>query len=173
MNQCLFRRLKALNYHNSHNSFLWPEYFIDFDFVKDGFIVRLQHPSCVYITAQRQYTHCSSKDAYTSKIPCYLTLVYFGAKADWAVWIQTIKVRTEQYTKEINYLHLTIGFFETFFHKGAIKFYIIMNACINTKLTNVILIIGNGLSLYNNQHILDIIFITITKVQYKRLLNFC
>ena len=48
-----------------------------------------------------------------------------------------------------------------------------MNVCIDTKLTNVILIIGNGLSLYNNQHILDIIFITITKVQYKRLLNFC
>ena len=31
------------------------EYFIDF-YVKDGSQVRLRHPSCVYITAQRQYT---------------------------------------------------------------------------------------------------------------------
>ena len=44
------------NFDNSHNSFLWPEYFIDFFYVKDGSHIRLWHPSCVYITAQRQYT---------------------------------------------------------------------------------------------------------------------
>ena len=36
-------RIKAFNidnFDNSHNSFIWPEYFIDF-YVKDGFHVRL------------------------------------------------------------------------------------------------------------------------------------
>ena len=50
-------------------------------YVKDGSHVRLRHPSSVYITAKRQYTACSTKDAYTSEItflalnPCkYLIL---------------------------------------------------------------------------------------------------
>jgi len=34
---------------------------------KDGSHVRLRHLSCVYITAQRQYT-AVQKDAYTSEI---------------------------------------------------------------------------------------------------------
>ena len=52
------RGLKALkfdNFENSHNSFLWPEYFIDY-FCEKGFHVRLWHPSWVYFSAQRQYT---------------------------------------------------------------------------------------------------------------------
>ena len=35
---------------------LKPVLFHWFFYVKDGFQVRLWHPSCVYITAQRQYT---------------------------------------------------------------------------------------------------------------------
>ena len=49
------KSIKFDNFDNSHNSFLWPEYFIDF-YVKDDSHARLRHPSCVYITAQRQYT---------------------------------------------------------------------------------------------------------------------
>ncbi len=38
-------------------------------YIKDGSHVRLWHPSCVYITAQRAETvHCSTKDVYTSEI---------------------------------------------------------------------------------------------------------
>ena len=44
------------NFDNSHNSFLWQEYLIDFFYVKEGSHVRLWHPSCVYFTSQRQYT---------------------------------------------------------------------------------------------------------------------
>ena len=40
---------------NSHNSFLWPEYFIEY-FCENGFHVSLWHPSFVYISAQWQYT---------------------------------------------------------------------------------------------------------------------
>ena len=49
------KHLILINLENSHNSFLWPEYFIDFlcEWWND---VRLRHPSCVYISAQRQYT---------------------------------------------------------------------------------------------------------------------
>jgi len=50
------KSIKFNNYNNSHISFLWPEYFIVFFYVKDGYHVRLRHPSCVYITAQSQYT---------------------------------------------------------------------------------------------------------------------
>ena len=52
------RRRKSFNFDhfdNSRNSFLWPEYFIDF-YVKNGSHVRLRHPSCVYIIAHRPYT---------------------------------------------------------------------------------------------------------------------
>ena len=64
------KRLKAFNFdsfENSHNSFLWTEYFIDY-FCENGFHVRLRHPSCVYFSAQ------SAKNAYTSKIT-FLALV--------------------------------------------------------------------------------------------------
>ena len=52
------KRLKALNFdnfHNSHNSYLWPEYFIDY-FCENGFHISLWHLSCVYFSAQRQFT---------------------------------------------------------------------------------------------------------------------
>ena len=73
-NRCISVRLvseediKAYNFDNSHNSFLWPEYF------KDGSHVRLWHPSSVYITAPER-VHSSTKDAYTSEPPCILTLL--------------------------------------------------------------------------------------------------
>ena len=38
---------------------------------QDGSHVRLGHPSCVYITAQRQYTVGSTKKAYTSEITIF------------------------------------------------------------------------------------------------------
>ena len=55
------RKKKAFNFDNfdnSHDRFLWldrPEYFID-NFYENRFHVRLWHPSCVYFSAQRQYT---------------------------------------------------------------------------------------------------------------------
>ena len=51
------RKTKAFdfdNFENSHNSFLWPEYFIVY-FCENWFYVRLWHPSCVYLSAQREY----------------------------------------------------------------------------------------------------------------------
>ena len=68
-------RIKAFNFDNfdnSHNSFLWPEYFIDY-FCENGFHVSLWYPSCVYLSAQRQYT-AVQKNAYTSEI-IFLALV--------------------------------------------------------------------------------------------------
>ena len=65
------RRLKALNFDNSHDSFLWPEYFIDF-YVKDGSHARLRDPSCVYITASTlQYKRCVH---LWNNFPCIITL---------------------------------------------------------------------------------------------------
>jgi len=63
-------RLKALNFDNfdnSHNSFLWQEYFIDFlcercmDPMSD-FDIRL----CLHYRPET--VHCSTKDAYSSEI---------------------------------------------------------------------------------------------------------
>ena len=66
------RRIKAFNFDNSHNSFLWPEYFIDY-FCENGFHVRLWNPSCVYFSALRQST-AVQKNAYTSEIT-FLALI--------------------------------------------------------------------------------------------------
>ena len=67
--------IKALHFDNSHNSFLWPEYFFDF-YVKDGSHVRLKHPSCVYILPPRdstqQYQRCVN---LWNNVPCIITLV--------------------------------------------------------------------------------------------------
>ena len=46
---------------------------------------RLWHPSCVYITAQRQ-VHCSTKDAYTSEITFLALLPWFDLRNS-IVWI--------------------------------------------------------------------------------------
>ena len=62
------------NFENSHNSFLWPEYFIDF-FCKNGFHVRPWHPSCVYFSAQRQYTAVQNCIHLWNNFPCISTLV--------------------------------------------------------------------------------------------------
>ena len=70
------RRIKAFNFDNfdnSHNSFLWPEYFIDY-FCENGFHVRLWHPSCVYINAQRQYTAVKKCVHLWINFPCISTL---------------------------------------------------------------------------------------------------
>ena len=68
----LCKQEKMHQFDNSHNSFLWPEYFIDY-FCENGFHVRLWHPSCVYFSTQRQYT-ALQKNAYTSEIT-FLALV--------------------------------------------------------------------------------------------------
>ena len=93
MHQCP-RRLKAFNFDNfdnSHNSFLWPEYFIDY-FCENGFHVRLWHPSCVHFSAQSA-VHCSTKDAYTSEITflalvpyCKQTISTFLSTQVFAIW---------------------------------------------------------------------------------------
>ena len=73
------RRLKALNFDNSdnsHNSFRWPEYFIDY--LCERWI---PCQACVYITAQWQYTavHLWNnfpfiKSLLNSKTNCFITL---------------------------------------------------------------------------------------------------
>ena len=54
------------NYYNSHNSFLWQEYFIDFSFER---WIPCQGSTSVLCLHYRPVTvHCSLKDAYTSEI---------------------------------------------------------------------------------------------------------
>ena len=57
------------NFENSHNSFLSPEYFIDY-FCVNGFHVRLRHPSCVYFSAQRQYNTVQKCVHLSNNFPC-------------------------------------------------------------------------------------------------------
>ena len=63
------RRFKALNFgnfDNSHNSFLWPEYFIDFFMWK---WIPCQGVTSVLCLHYRPETvHCSTKVEYTSEI---------------------------------------------------------------------------------------------------------
>ena len=63
------------NFENSHNSFLRPEHFIHY-FCENWFHVRLWHPSCVYITAQRQYTAVH----LWNNFPCIITLTHTDYK---------------------------------------------------------------------------------------------
>ena len=58
------KRLNFENFDNSHNSFLWPEYFIDF-YVNDGSHVRLRHPSVFTLPPRDstlQYKKCVKKE---------------------------------------------------------------------------------------------------------------
>ena len=73
------RRLKTLNFDNfdnSHNSFLWPEYFIDFFIEK--WIPCQAVTSILCLHYRPETVHCSTKDAYTYEItflalhPCLL-----------------------------------------------------------------------------------------------------
>ena len=61
------KSIKFYNFDNSHNSFLWTEYFIDFCMWKmdpmSGCNIRL-----VFTLPPRDSIHCSTKDAYTSEI---------------------------------------------------------------------------------------------------------
>ena len=52
------RRLKALNFDNLiiHKIISYDQNISLIFYMRDGSNVRLRHPSCVYITAQRQYT---------------------------------------------------------------------------------------------------------------------
>jgi len=63
------RRIKALNFENfdnSHNSFLWPEYFIDF--ICKRWIPCQAETFVLCLHYRPETVHCSTKDAYTSKI---------------------------------------------------------------------------------------------------------
>ena len=63
------RRLKALNFNNfdnSHNSFLWPEYFIDF--LCKRWIPCQASTSVLCLHYRPEKVHWSTKDAYTSEI---------------------------------------------------------------------------------------------------------
>ena len=74
------RRLKALNFDNSdnsHNSFRWPEYFIDL-FCENRSHVRLWNPSCAYFSAQGQYT--AVKNTYTYEITFLALVPWFCVK---------------------------------------------------------------------------------------------
>ena len=62
----VFRRLKALNFDyfdNSHNFFLWPEYFIDF--LCERWIPCYASTSVLCLHYHPETVDCSTKDAYT------------------------------------------------------------------------------------------------------------
>ena len=68
--------IKFDNFDNSHNSFLWPEYFIDFFIEK--WIPCQAVTSILCLHYRPETVHCSTKDAYTYEItflalhPCLL-----------------------------------------------------------------------------------------------------
>ena len=71
---------EAFSFDNSHTSFLWPEYFIDFlceRWIPCQALTRLWHLSCVYITPKDstlQYKRCVH---LWNNFPCIITLVMF------------------------------------------------------------------------------------------------
>ena len=85
-NRCLSVRLvseevksiKFDNFDNSHNSFLWPEYFIDY--LCERWIPCQASTSFLCLYYRPMTVHCSTKDAYTYKItflalnPCVVHL---------------------------------------------------------------------------------------------------
>ena len=78
-NRCISVRLvseevKALNFDNSHNSFLWPEYFIDF--LCERWIPCQALTSVLCLHYRPETVHCSTKDVYTSEknLPCITSL---------------------------------------------------------------------------------------------------
>jgi len=54
------------NFENSHNSFLWPEYFIDY--LCERLIPCQASTSVLCLHYRSETVHCSTKDAYTSEI---------------------------------------------------------------------------------------------------------
>ena len=62
------------NFDNPHNSFLWPEYFIDYS-CKNGFHVRLWQPPCVYFSTHRQYTAVQICIHLWKKFPCIVLAI--------------------------------------------------------------------------------------------------
>jgi len=79
-NRCIsvrlvLRRLKAFNFNNfdnSHYSFLWPEYFIDF--LCERWIPCQASTSVLCLHYRPKTVYCSTKNAYTSEIT-FLALV--------------------------------------------------------------------------------------------------
>ena len=61
------------NFDNSHNCFLWPEYFIDF--LCERWIPCQAVTSVLCLHYRPETVHCRTKDAYTSEIT-FVALVY-------------------------------------------------------------------------------------------------
>ena len=57
------------NFDNSHNSFLWPEYFIDF--LCERWIPCQAVTSVLCLHYRPETVHCSTKDAYTFEITSF------------------------------------------------------------------------------------------------------
>ena len=57
---------KPFYFDNSHNNFLWPEYFIDF--LCERWIPCQASTSVLCLHYRPETVHCSTKDAYTSEI---------------------------------------------------------------------------------------------------------
>ena len=94
MHQCSFsiRGFNFDNFENSHNSFLWPKYFIDY-FCENGFHVRLWHPSCVYFSPKVNGQCCYLfLDKYTKCLTSILWVknlyIKFGLSVCLSVCIQ-------------------------------------------------------------------------------------
>ena len=60
------KSIKFDHFDNSHNSFLWPEYFIDF--LCERWIPCQAVKSVLCLHYRPETVHCSTKDAYTSEI---------------------------------------------------------------------------------------------------------
>ena len=65
-------KLEPFNFDNSHNSFLWPEYFI--------FMWKMDPMSGLCLHYRPETVHNSTKDAYT--FPCIITLIQPNSRLD-------------------------------------------------------------------------------------------
>ena len=87
------KSIKFDNFHNSHNSFLWPEYFIDF--LCERWIPWQAVTFVLCLHYRPEKVHCSTKDAYTSEITFLaLHLCCTGIRD---VCLRTFTIRTVKY----------------------------------------------------------------------------
>ena len=92
------RKLKALNFDNfdnSHNSFLRPEYFIDF--VCERWIPCQALTSVLCLHYRPGTVHCSTKDVYTSEI----TFLALHPWCEWSIQNNMRSVHDEEHSTRL------------------------------------------------------------------------
>ena len=129
------------NFDNSHNSFLWPEYFIDYFMWKmdpmSGFDI------CLVFTLRPETVNCSTKDVYTSE-------KFFLALHPWLrysskMWIKIVLCVIIRYIGFKPFYYFLCIIFTTYFE---IFWYL------NVKIWNMVRVYTIIRSLYIGAHVM-------------------